>query len=185
MVLEVDKQSLCPCGSESTFNNLFYQVKLANTTEELNRHLKEDNIESILQAQGHTLQASNIEEKQKFVQAIAKYVLVDHTRCLLEELLDGLKVMGVLAAIQRHPERFREVFCKRNTELDAVMFDLIFEIHLAEEGTNIRSIQEKAVVFWRDFLQDCYGEFTDRMYASNCFLQKHITYALIAFNRLP
>ena len=123
----------------------------------MNQHLKETHLCGILQAQGHSLQASCLEEKSKFVRAIVNYVLVDSTRYLLEELIDGFKVMGVLDTIRQHPEQFREVLCKNDAKLDAIMVDLIFEVHLAEEGTNIRPTQERAVVFWRDFLQDCYG----------------------------
>ena len=116
----------------------------------MNQHLKETRLCGILQAQGHSLQASCLEEKSKFVRSIVNYVLVDW-------LIDGFKVMGVLDAIRQHPEQFREVLCKNDAKLDAIMVDLIFEVHLAEEGTNIRAPQERAVVFWRDFLQDCYG----------------------------
>ena len=85
-------------------------------------------------------------------------MLVDSTRYLLDELLDGLKVMGVLDTIRKHPEQFRNVLCRNDTPLDAVMVDRLFEIHLAEEGTNARPNQERAVVYWRDFLQDCNGK---------------------------
>lgn len=37
------------------------------------------------------------------------------------------------------------------------MVDLMFQVNYAEEGTNIRPCQERAVIFWRDFLQDCFG----------------------------
>jgi hypothetical protein len=66
--------------------------------------------------------------------------------------------MNVLEAIRQHPQQFSEVLCKKSTELDALMVDLMFEIHFVEEGTNIRPVQERAVVYWRDFLQDCLGK---------------------------
>ena len=83
--------------------------------------------------------------------------MVDSTRYLLEEPIDEFKVIGVLDTIRQQTEQFREVLCKNDGKLDAIMVDLIFEVHLAEEGTNIRPTQERAVVFWRNFLQDCYG----------------------------
>ena len=132
-------------------------MQLANTTEELNQYLCDQSFQGALQAQGHLLQASSIDEKSKFVTAITNYMLVDSTRYLLEELIDGLKVMGVLDAIRLHPQQFREVLCKKESKLDSVMVDLLFEHHLAEKGTNIRPAQERAVVYWRDFLQDCSG----------------------------
>jgi hypothetical protein len=116
----------------------------------LNRYLKEEYLQCIFQ--GHSLQASCSDEKSKFVKAILT------RRYLLEELIDGFKAMGVLDAIRQYPEQFLEVLCKNDTKLDAIIVDFIFEVHLAEDGTNIRPTQERAVVFWRDFLQDCCGK---------------------------
>ena len=133
-------------------------MKSANTVGEMNAFLKEDHLQDVLLAQGHSLQAQCMDEKEKFVRAITNYTLIDATRYLLEEFIDGFKVMNVLEKIRQHPEQFRNVLCKRDTKLDAVMVDLIFEIQFAEDGTNIRPAQERAVVYWRDFLQDCCGK---------------------------
>ena len=124
----------------------------------MNAFLKEDHLQDVLLAQGHSLQAQCMDEKEKFVRAITNYTLIDGTRYLLEEFIDGFKVMNVLEKIRQHPEQFRNVLCKRDTKLDAVMVDLIFEIQFAEDGTNIRPAQERAVVYWRDFLHDCCGK---------------------------
>lgn len=133
-------------------------MKSANTVGELNAFLKDDRLQDVLQAQGHCLEAQYIDEKETFVRVIANYTLIDVTRYLLEEFIYGFRVMNVLEKIRQHPEQFRNALCKSDTELDALMMDLIFEIHLAEDGTNIRPIQERAVVYWRDFLQDCCGK---------------------------
>jgi hypothetical protein len=41
--------------------------------------------------------------------------------------------------------------------LDAQMIDLVFSPKFDEEGTNRRPLQEQAIVYWRDYLQDCAG----------------------------
>lgn len=106
------------------------------------------------------MQASAFDEKEKFIRAICQHILIDSTRYLLDEVSDGLKVTGILEAIQNHPELFREVLCRKETSLDAEMVDLMFEVCFAEKGTNVRQEQERAVVFWRDYLQDCGGLYT-------------------------
>ena len=37
------------------------------------------------------------------------------------------------------------------------MVDLIIDVHLSEKGSNVREHQKRAVVFWRDYLQDYAG----------------------------
>ena len=74
------------------------------------------------------------------------------------EFKEGLETLGVLHAIQQHPEKFIDVFCKSNMPvLDAKMVDLIFFPMFDEEGTNRRPLQEQTIVYWRDYLQDCEG----------------------------
>lgn len=119
-----------------------------------NKHLQ-----GVLEAQGHALHASYFEEKTKFMKAIYQHILIDSTRYLLDELTDGLQATGMLEAVRNHPDPFTEVLCRKETALDAEMVDFMFYIHLAENGTNVREQQEKAVVFWRDYLQDCAGRY--------------------------
>ena len=134
-----------------------FQVKSSNTIEKLNGHLQDEYLQGVLNVQGHTLQASNLEEKMKFLEAITHHILVDSTRYLLDELTDGLQVTGMLAAVRKHPEPFADILCRKESTLDAEMVDLMFEVHLSEKGSNVHQHQERAVVFWRDYLQDCAG----------------------------
>lgn len=65
--------------------------------------------------------------------------------------------MGLLDCIKEHPRQFEEIFCVLEHPLDANMNDLLFRIDDAEEGTRAREKQERAVVFWCSYLQDCGG----------------------------
>ena len=79
-----------------------FQVKSSNTIEELNGHLQDEYLQGVLNVQGHTLQASNLEEKMKFLKAITHHILVDSTRYLLDELTDGLQVTGMVGVVRNH-----------------------------------------------------------------------------------
>ena len=72
-------------------------------------------------------------------------------------LINGLQVTGILGAVRKHPEPFADILCRKESTFDAEMMDLMFEVHLLEKGSNVRQHQERAVVFWRDYLQDCAG----------------------------
>ena len=75
---------------------------------------------------------------------------------LIEELKEGLETLGVLRCIQRYPDKFKDVFCTSDTPvLDAQIIDLMFTLEFDEEGNNRRPLQEQAIVYWRDYLQDC------------------------------
>ena len=68
-------------------------MKSANTVGEMNAFLKDDHLQDVLLVQRHYLQAQRMDEKEKFVRAITNYTLIDVTRYLLEEFIDGFKVM--------------------------------------------------------------------------------------------
>ena len=93
----------------------------------------------------------------KFLESITHHILVDSTRYLFDKLTDGLQVTGMLAAVRKHPEPFADIFCRKESTLDAEMVDHMFEVHLSEKGSNDRQQQVRAAVFWRDYLQDCVG----------------------------
>ena len=61
-------------------------------------------------ALGSKTQAENTGEKDRFVKIIARHVLLDSTRYLLEELIDGLRTLGVYDKINKiKSPRIREV----------------------------------------------------------------------------
>lgn len=133
------------------------QVRTSTNMVEVNQYLQDPSLQAVLEAQGHALQAQSLNAKDKFVDVITQHVLVDSTRYLLEELKEGLAVMGVLQKIKEHPLQFAEIFCYQKTELDAQIIDAMFRISYAERGTNARPRQERAVTYWRDYIQDCAG----------------------------
>ena len=45
---------------------------------------------------------------------LVQHIVIDSVEYFVNEVKEGLKTLGVLEAIQQHPETFREVFCKEN-----------------------------------------------------------------------
>lgn len=72
----------------------------------------------------------------------------------LKRFREGLKTLGVLDAIQRHPDSFRPLMCHEPSPLTADMIDHLFHIRLSVVGSNKRRAEEVVVPFWRDYLQD-------------------------------
>ena len=93
----------------------------------------------------------------KFLEAFPHHILVDSTRYLLDELADGLQVTGMLRAVRKYPEPFADILCRKESILDAEMVDLMFDVLLSEKGSNVRQHQDRDVVVWTDYFQDCAG----------------------------
>ncbi|XP_034558891.1 G2/M phase-specific E3 ubiquitin-protein ligase-like [Notolabrus celidotus] len=72
----------------------------------------------------------------------------------LRQFREGLKTLGVLDAIQMHPDSFRPLMCHEPSPVSADSMDHLFHIRLSEVGINKRRAEELVVPFWRDYLQD-------------------------------
>ena len=144
------------------------QIKNAGTIDELNAGLQQPSIEKILDAQGALPSASSVSEKHRICDLLVRHILIDSVQFLINDMREGLETLGVLQAIQRNPEKFRELFIKEYLpKLDAEIVDLLFVPKLAEEGSNKRASQEQAIVYWRDYLQDCMGKLPNPAIAYN------------------
>lgn len=100
---------------------------------------------------------SAVSDKAKFAKILQRHILYDSVMYLIDELKQGLQTLGVLESMRQHPDQFRDIFCRQPMSLDAHMVDLLFTPIFSEIGSNIRSKEEQAIVFWRDYLQDCGG----------------------------
>ena len=82
--------------------------------KELKERLYDEEIQTILSDLGASPVPSRIEQKDWYKKSILRHVLIDSTRYLLEEFKKGLQTLGVLDAMQRHPQQFRDVFTNEN-----------------------------------------------------------------------
>ena len=80
------------------------------------------------------------------------------TECV-DRLADGLTILGVLNAIQRHADAMRPFFV--HTEDEVLTADTIFQLYtplgLSAEGSNRRRKEDQTVSWWRDFVLDVEG----------------------------
>ncbi|XP_068744490.1 G2/M phase-specific E3 ubiquitin-protein ligase-like isoform X2 [Montipora capricornis] len=132
------------------------KIGKSQTVDELAENVKDEEIQTILNDLGANTVHLGIDKKNWYKKIILRHVLIDSVRYLLEEFKNGLETIGVLDAMQKYPEKFRDLFTNENVRpLDAQCVDLLFTIQFDEQGSNARQKQELAVVFWRDYLQDC------------------------------
>lgn len=135
------------------------QIADSKTDKELKKNLHDDEIKRILDARG-AVKLPVLKNKDSIVNIILRHVLVDSTRYLLEALKEGLETLGVLEAIKKHPEQFRELFTRENIRpLDFATVDAIFHIDYDEQGSNERAVQDLTIFHWRIYLQECESMF--------------------------
>ena len=69
----------------------------------------------------------------------------------------GLRTLGVLDAIRRHPATMREAFLHSDVPQTATTVVDLFEVVWSPEGTNQRRQEEVTHTYFRDFLLDFEG----------------------------
>ncbi|XP_029998120.1 G2/M phase-specific E3 ubiquitin-protein ligase-like [Sphaeramia orbicularis] len=100
----------------------------------------------------------SVGDRDLLVHDIVMFQVIYRVQCPFQRFCEGLKTLGVLEKIQRHPDSFRPLFCFEPSPLTADLMDDLFSIHLSPEGSNKRVAEEMVVTFWRDYLQDAEEE---------------------------
>ncbi|XP_060941362.1 G2/M phase-specific E3 ubiquitin-protein ligase-like [Limanda limanda] len=96
----------------------------------------------------------SIGDRDLLVHDIVMFQVIYRVQGPFQRFSEGLKTLGVLEKIQRHPDSFRPLFCYEPSTLTADQVDDVFRIWLSPEGSNTRAAEEIVVTFWRDYLQD-------------------------------
>ncbi|KAI9534084.1 hypothetical protein NQZ68_016802 [Dissostichus eleginoides] len=86
-----------------------------------------------------------------------KSLALDSTALREDRFCEGMKTLGVLDEVRKHPDSFKPLFCYEEHLLSADQMDNLFIIQLSPEGSNTRTAEERVVTYWRDYLQDAEG----------------------------
>ena len=97
-------------------------------------------------ALGSKTKATSTDEKDHFIKIIARHFLLDRVRYLLEDLIDGLRTLGVLDKIKENPKEFEKCLCRDNKPLTTEMVDALLHIDYAKQGSNSYAVQQRAIV---------------------------------------
>ncbi|XP_053281200.1 G2/M phase-specific E3 ubiquitin-protein ligase [Pleuronectes platessa] len=100
----------------------------------------------------------SIRDKDLLVHDIVMFQVIHRVQGPFQRFCEGLKTLGVLEKIRRHPDSFRPLFCYEPSTLTADQVDDVFSIWLSPEGSNKRAAEERVVTFWRDYLHDAEEE---------------------------
>ncbi|XP_072572652.1 G2/M phase-specific E3 ubiquitin-protein ligase-like isoform X2 [Paramormyrops kingsleyae] len=95
---------------------------------------------------------NTMEQRHALVQEAARAYVEGRTQKALEQLVDGLKPLGVAEAIVKHPGTLKPLFVGGPKRLE--MQDLLdlFSICFSDPGSNRRRLENRAMMFWKDWL---------------------------------
>uniref|UniRef100_A0A3P8S9T1 HECT domain-containing protein n=1 Tax=Amphiprion percula TaxID=161767 RepID=A0A3P8S9T1_AMPPE len=89
----------------------------------------------------------SIRDRDLLVQDIVMFQVIHRVQGPFQRFHEGLKTLGVLEKIQKHPDSFRPLFCYEPSPLTADQLDDLFAIRLSPEGSNKRVVEEKILAF--------------------------------------
>ncbi len=113
-----------------------------------------DNLSTITDLAGVNRIVRKADDKLRIINDIAKWYVLGKNRPALEELKNGLAILGVLDALQKYPDAFKSVFCYKETTLSSQSFEQFFQMKRSEVGSNHCIVESRVKMYWRDYLQD-------------------------------
>ncbi|KAK2856687.1 hypothetical protein Q5P01_005422 [Channa striata] len=108
---------------------------------------------SLISLAGHNVHIT-LKNKQETALDLANWYVLQRTRAPFERFRDGLKSLGVLEALQRHPQQLMCLFVKAEKLLTATDVENLFPILHSERGSNSFHQECRTRAFWQDYLQD-------------------------------
>ena len=93
-------------------------------------------------------------DRDKIVQSLASYFTVVKVKAQIDQLVEGLCVLGILDLVRANPCKARELFIYSKPEAmtaDAVIY--LFTPRLSPAGSNTREDEEQMVILWANFVQ--------------------------------
>uniref|UniRef100_A0A3P9CY01 HECT domain-containing protein n=1 Tax=Maylandia zebra TaxID=106582 RepID=A0A3P9CY01_9CICH len=84
----------------------------------------------------------SLRDRDLLVHDIVMFQVIHRVQRPFQRFCEGLKTLGVLKKMRRHPDSFRPLFCYEPHMLTADQVDDLFNIHLSPEGSNRRAAEE-------------------------------------------
>ncbi|XP_023153201.1 uncharacterized protein LOC118470384 isoform X1 [Amphiprion ocellaris] len=99
-----------------------------------------------LHKHGHILSAFEFQKVWDH-QTVIQHIRGGFGECIPEDdrFREGLRTLGVLEKIQKHPDSFRPLFCYEPSTLTADQLDDLVAIRLSPEGSNKRVVEDVVI----------------------------------------
>lgn len=101
---------------------------------------------------GITQQPSTLSDRDCIVQFFAKHFTVVRVKAQLDQMIDGLKALGIYDLIKANPRSMHKLFTSKPAPITSDVINL-FQMRFSPEGSNRREDEEQVVMFWVHFLE--------------------------------
>lgn len=143
--------------------------------------LTQDDVATSLIFQSGFSSVLSFDKKDALMKELCHYHVIDRPRSVLEQFKDGLKTLGILGLIQKHPAQFEALFCSQGRCNTPECVDMLFHVEYAVNGTMEKERQEFIVMLWRDYLQGCAGTKSIDNVRSNHYMCCFCIYSVLLY----
>ena len=95
----------------------------------------------------------NLSDRDNLIKSIALYYTVVRIKAQLDQLMEGLSVMGVLEVIQANPNKAVNLFVYKKERMCADKIIEMFTPQFSPLGSNAREEEEQTMLLWVHFVQ--------------------------------
>lgn len=87
-------------------------------------------------------------------------MVINSNKTALEQFMDGLIFFNILVVLQNNSNLFEDFMCLDHIKLTYQTFEQITNIVISVVGSTKRSIENRCLSFWRDYLLGCDGKYS-------------------------
>ena len=104
---------------------------------------------------GVTDSSSKLElcDRSQIVQSIATYYFIVRVKAHLDQMIEGLGVLGLHGLIKANPCAFRNMLMAAPVKLDADYILNLFITKFSDTGSNRRDVEEQTMMYWVHFIE--------------------------------
>ena len=96
---------------------------------------------------------SSLEDRKQIVQSITNYFTVVRVKAQIDQIMDGLKCLGIDELIKSYPSTMHRLFISRPEPLTSDSVFNLFQSKLSPEGSNRREDEEQMVMYSNYYLE--------------------------------
>ena len=133
----------------------FDRLSKASDVSEACKIINEDKLDVVLDMAGTLQVMNNADDIKDVVQKTINWYVLGRVQPAYSSFSDGLRALGVLEAMRKHPSTFLDAFCYSPKLSTASSFEALFEnIRREAKGSNRRLVENLVLSHWQDLLLD-------------------------------
>ena len=101
--------------------------------------------------------AVKLSDRDRIVLSLANYFTVVVVKAYIDQIVDGLKVLGISELIKANPRTMHKLFVTQPVSLTSDYMLNLFTTRFSPEGANRREDEEQIVMYWVNFIERIEG----------------------------